>query len=162
MYRIEDTESAIKDVQRLLSVNQSGIFDDKTRKKVVEIQEKYEIDKSGVVDYETFKKISLEHRIKQSGMRTNDYLFNPNFPFIESNFSDNVEKINGILSLVLSDYAYEGILPKGKYYGKSTVDGVGYMRKIFGMEDSEEVDAVFFNRITSEKRAIELKRIFGI
>lgn len=162
MYRIENTEAAIRELQRLLYIAPSGTYDKATKEAVMKMQAKYNLEITGVADYRTFEKIAEEYRVRKGNVWSNDYLFNPSFPFIEENIGDNVEKINYALGLVLKDYTYEGVLPKGKYLGKDTLEGTKYLRKIFGMRESNEIDEAFLNRILAEKRAIEYKRRLGI
>ena len=162
MYRIEDTQSAIKELQRLLGQRQSGIYNDATRRNVLAAQAKYSLEETGVADYHTFTKITEEYRKRKTFEWKNDILFRPRFPFSPGDFGDNEAKINSVLALVLAEYSYEGIPPRGSYIGDDTVSGVIYLKKIFGMSETTDIEEDFLNRLLSEKRAIELKREFGI
>ena len=61
MYRIEEKIEAIKEVQRLLNLNQTGLFDKKTRDAVLNVQSKYKLAETGIVDYLTFTSIVEEY-----------------------------------------------------------------------------------------------------
>ena len=43
MYHIDDNISALKEVQRLLNINPTGVFDENTKKAVKKIQLNYSI-----------------------------------------------------------------------------------------------------------------------
>ena len=158
MYRIEDSVSATKELQRLLGLNQTGDYDKATRSEVIKMQERYSLPKTAKADYETFKVIVKEHRSNKEKAWHSDYLYSPSFPFRDGDMGDNVRRINEALSTVLKDYHYEGIIPKGAYFGEDTANGVRYMQKVFVMQETGIIDAVFMNRILSELKGIEIKR----
>ena len=60
MYRINDTISAIKEIQRLLGINQTGNYDKATRKAVGNIQQRYSLPVTEVSDYLTFNALVKE------------------------------------------------------------------------------------------------------
>ena len=158
MYRIEDNASAIKALQKLLGINQTGNYDKATRLAVIKIQEAYSLKKSAVADYKTFKAILEEYRNNQKKVWNSELLFAPLFPYREGDMGDNVRRINESLSNILSNYRYEEALPRGAYFGKSTTDSVRFLQRIFLMQDSGIVDAVFMNRILSEMEGLAIKR----
>lgn len=158
MYRIEEQTDAIKEVQRLLQINQTGFYDRKTQNAVLAIQAKNNIDQTGIVDYETFTAILSEFHLKKNEKICAHYLSNPKFPYSKGDMDDNVGLINQVLTIVLEDYEYEGLLPRGKYFGNDTENGTVYLRKIFSMGDSDKIDEAMMNRILVEKEAIELKK----
>lgn len=162
MYHIEDTVSAIKELQRLLDLNQTGIYDEKTRNEVLEIQSEYGLARTGIANYETFSRITEKYLENRSGVWSSDYLFDANFPYVKNDFDDNVEKINYAIAMVLREYTYEGIEPRGKFLGNDTIDSANYLRNIFQMSESNEIDEKFLNRIMQEMRAIEIKRKYGL
>ena len=69
--------------------------------------------------------------------------------------------INEALELVLKDYRYDGPLPKGRYLGQDTVGAVKFLRGVFKMPLSEEIDRGFLNRLLLERDAIETKIKFS-
>ena len=159
MYQIDERVSAIKEVQRLLGLNQTGIYDAATRKRVKAVQEAYSLKKNDFVDYETFVAICQEYR---KGLKIhNSYLYAPKYPYKAGDMDTNVSLIHSALSPVLEDYRYEGLIPNGTFLGKNTIAAVNYLRNIFGIPDSEEIDELFINRLLFEKRALEIKRKLG-
>lgn len=157
MYRIDNTSAAIKELQRLLRINQTTIYDQATRNAVLRIQNEQGLDQTGVADYQTFTAIVEKYHDYNSQIWNSDYLFNPKFPYILGDMDDNIGRINDVLSIVLKDYSYEGLLPKGTYYGDDTQNAAEYLRKIFKMQYFDGIDAKFMNRLLIEKNAIDIK-----
>lgn len=158
MYRIEDKISAVKELQRLLGIPQTGVYDKETEAAVTALQIKYKLGENEKVDYKTFNAIVDEYRQQKMRIWSSDYLFHPSFPYVENDLLYNVELINGLMHFILTDYGYEGLKPSGRFLGKSTLDAADFLRKIFGMRPSREIDEAFVNRLLMEKRAIEIKK----
>lgn len=161
MYRIEDTVSAIKEVQRLLDLNQTGIYDNATREAVVHLQTANGLTAKEIIDYETFVIIVNEYKKKKRERTDTDYLHIPSFPYTVESHDENVGKINDALRLVLREYVYDGIEPRGKYFGINTLNATNYLRSIFRMDSSDSIDEAFMNRLLFEKKAIEIKSKYG-
>jgi hypothetical protein len=161
MYRIEDITSATKEIQRLLGINTTGNYDKKTRDEVLRIQTLHAIEQSGEVDYKTFTLIVDEHLSRENAIWNSDYLLAADFPYSEGDIGENVLRINEALSRVLVTYPYYGEMPRGKYFGSSTLSGVKFLQAVFGMEESEEIDEYFMNRILAELEGIEIKEKYG-
>ncbi len=162
MYRIEDRTSAVMELQRLLRVNPTGMYDSKTRAAVLNVQKNYRLEQTGIADYLTFSAAVDEYRIRVSNKWTDDYLFSPVFPYKEGDMDENVGRINDALRIILDNYAYEGIKPKGNYFGDNTLNGMLFLRRIFGLEESEVIDEIFMNRTLIEREAIEVKNKYGL
>ena len=161
MYHIEDRVSAIKSVQKMLLIPPTGIYDSKTRDTVIKIQRMYRLEESGVADYETFEAILAEYNKEKLRESDFSYLFAPKFPYTEGDIGDNIRLINEALELVLKDYRYDGPPPKGRYLGQDTVGAVKFLRGVFKMPLSEEIDRGFLNRLLLERDAIETKIKFS-
>lgn len=159
MYQIDDRVSAIKEVQRLLGLNQTGIYDTPTQKRVRVIQENYSLKQNDFVDYETFEVLRQEYR---KGLKKHsNYLFAPRYPYKIGDMDTNVSLIHSALSPVLKDYRYEGLIPSGSFLGESTIEAVNYLRNIFGMSSAPRIDELFIDRLLLEKRALEIKNKLG-
>ena len=161
MYLIDDTVSALKEVQRLLNVNMTGIYDETTRKAVEKIQIDYQLETVDKVNYATFNAILNEYKKREFEVPDLQYLFNPAFPYMIGEMGDNIGLINDAMRLVLEDYVYEDITPKGKYLGENTITAANFLRKIFKMELSDKIDKAFVQRLLLEKSAIERKRKYS-
>ena len=161
MYRIDDAVSALKEVQRLLNVNQTGIYDTSTKKAVEQIQLNYGLKRADVVNYKTFNAILSEYNKRKMRELNSNYLFNPIFPYTIGDMDDNVGLINDALRLVLADYVYEDAVPRGKYLSANTITASNFLRKIFKMDLSDQLDELFIKRLLLEKSAIETKRKYS-
>ena len=157
MYQIDDRISAVKELQRLLDMNQTGFYDQKTRDTVLGVQSKYNLEQTGIVDYITFTSIADEFREKNNNKWNSDYLFNPQFPYVKGDIGDNVGRINEALRIVLEDYVYEGTVPRGTFFDENTLSAAKFLRKIFNIESSDEIDEELMTRIMREREAIEIK-----
>ena len=69
--------------------------------------------------------------------------------------------INDAISTILIDYRYEGVIPKGKYFGEETENGVKFIREVFKIDGLAEIDEILMNRILLERSAIEIKQKHG-
>lgn len=161
MYHIDNRISALKEVQRLLNINPTGIYDENTRKEVARVQSNYNLEIKKAIEYETFNAILDEYKKRELTVIDQKYLFNPTFPYVVGDMDGNVELINDAMRLVLEDYIYEDTLPKGKYLSYNTISAANFLRKIFEIEPMEEIDETFVNRLLIEKNAIEIKRKYG-
>lgn len=161
MYRIDDRTSALKEVQRLLNLNQTGIYDENTKKEVQEIQLTYGLENTDTVTYETFNAILEEYNKRNMRNLESDFLFNPAFPFKIGDMGENIGFINAAIGLVLNDFVYEDIIPKGNYLSTNTISAANFLRKIFKFDVSDEIDEAFVKRLLLEKSAIEIKRKYG-
>ena len=157
MYRIEDTTAAIKALQRLLGLNQTGNYDEATKSSVKDVQRRSYLPMSGVADYATFTAILKEYRTQMDEIFTGNYLFRARFPITEGYQGENAGRINEALATVLGAYGYEDTPPRGKYIGRDTLAGVNFLQGVFGMEIKEEIDGHFMNRLLIELEGIEIK-----
>ena len=157
MYRIEDSISAVKELQRLLGLKPTGNYDKKTKDAVLKKQSDHSLKQTGITDYETFTSIVRDYKNSMSDIWESDFLVSPDFPYRIGSIGNDSGRINEALSKVLKEYFYEGIAPRGRYLGEDTFSGVRYLQKIFGMTESNEIDARLMNRILIELNAIKIK-----
>ena len=159
MYSIYDKNAAIRNIQRMLSVSQTGLYDSDTEKAVLVLQERYSLVANGTVDYNTFSAIVDNYKQKMYN-KQNPYLLDPKYPYKYGDIGDSVLLINQVINYILRDYSFEGVLPRGIFFGKDTVNAVRFLRKVFMMSESDEVDTQFLNRALIEKDAIDVKTNF--
>ena len=160
MYQIKNTSAAIKELQRLLRINQTSNYDLPTKNAVLKIQSKYGLEQTGISNYETFISILNEFHKYQSELWNSEYLFAPVFPYVEGDMGINAERINSALAIVSRNFSYEGPLPKGKYINSESITATEYLRRVFNYNDSKEIDEAFMNRLLIELKAIEIKERF--
>lgn len=159
MYRIENRSAAIQNIQKLLSQNETGIFDEKTRNSVAEHQRTFGLEVTGTVDYNTFKSLirTYENRTLED-TKNIPLLIEPKFPYKIGDHDSNVSIINSILREIFYDYRLESKLPYGNYYSQDTALAVRELRNIFQMSPGEEISAPLFKRMMYEYEAIKIKK----
>ena len=148
MYYITDKVSAIKALQRLLFIEESGFYDDRTRQNVIEHQKANNLPQTGDVDYFTF--ISIRDKHFQRNILENtrrDVPFESRFPYSFGMYGDDVGLINSILSINAQKYSPDTKKPSGSYYSKDTEQAVSELRHIFMLEDGITVDELFYDRL---------------
>lgn len=162
MYNIEDKPGAIKEVQRLLGVSQSGIYDEMTKKSIISFQSKMNMEASGITDYLTFVALVEEYKRMNREKLASFHLFNERFPYKEGDMNNNIAIINDMIAIVLKDYRYDGAPPSGKYFGEDTLRALRYIQGIFGMEETDQISNEFFSRLIIERDAIEIKNKYAL
>ena len=145
MYLIEDKSAAIREIQRLLEINQSGNYDSRTFEAVKSHQLLKGLPATGQVDYETFKSIHESFRYKNvlkksAGM----FSFVTRFPYQIGYSGEDVALINSLLSNVIDKFGLNYIKPKGRYFSVRSASAVKRLREIFMLEDGYHVDEPFF------------------
>lgn len=158
MYQTDDITSAIKEVQRLLNIPATGFYEQETRDAVMKIQSAVGLEATGITDYKTFVALVKAYNERLADTWDCTLLFSPRFPFKPGDSGDNVGRINEAISELLKDYSYEGVFPFGKYYGTDTADAVRFLRGVFLLEESDDIDRKLMRRISEEIRAIEIKK----
>ena len=155
MYFIEDKTAAIKAMQKMLKINQTGEYDALTRGRVIEHQKNNSINTTGIVDYETFISILEDYRyvILKENAQTSIFE-NPSFPYKLGDFDENVGKINTLINDIFTDYLLETPLPTGKYFGKDTENAILRLRNIFALESSPYLDEILLDRMIKEHKRI--------
>ena len=161
MYQIENTPAAIKELQRLLRINQTSRYDRQTQNAVRDIQSRYGLTQTGIADYDTFNYILDEFHRYENMLWNSEYLFNPKFPYVEGDIGINVEIINNALAIILKDFFYEGLIPRGKFLSNESITAAKFLSEKFNYNISEEIDEALMNRILLELNAIEIKEKFS-
>ncbi len=159
MYTIENISEAVKEIQRLLGLSQTGDFNSVTENAVRAHQAKVEINESGIVDYETFLSLIEEAKMKEKEKNSSVYL--PSAPYFPYKFGDNgrnVSLINTLIAEISEDYFLASRLPRGDFYGKDTENSIKELQVIFLLEETGEVDAVLLSRMIDEKNAIKMRK----
>lgn len=148
MYEIEDRASAIKELQRLLFENETGVYNDKTRNKVVEVQLGEGIEPSGIVDLMTFN--AIVDRFRKDGLITktnNNAPLEGNFPYEQGDFGNDTAILNSMLAAVIEKHGIQLWRPKGGYYSRITVSAVKRLREIFNLPPGTHIDEIFYDRL---------------
>jgi hypothetical protein len=148
MYNIEDKNEAVRELQRLLGIRQTGIFDTGTKQSVIEHQRENNLEITGIADYVTFTSITESYRKRKLVKRVHEALpFTPRFPYTAGSMGDDVELINSLLRGAMEKYSINSPKPKGRYYSDYTADAVRQLRHIFILDNGTHIDEIFYDKL---------------
>ena len=145
MFHIKDKNSYIKVLQRMLSLPETGVINDRMRERIKFIQVNEGYAKTGVVDYETHSLIveqSLSIPIATASQKR--------FPYKLGDFSEDIIVINQNISLALAKYRYFEALPIGRGISSDTIKAAERLSEIFGTEFNGEISKELYDRILCE------------
>lgn len=147
MYNIEDRRGAIAAIQRLLGINESGIYDEMTKSAVMRAQINGGVAETGIVDYETFLIIrdNYHKRLRQSEAEAR--LSVPRFPYKVGDRGSDVGIINADIRVALPRYTHEDMAPRGDYYTSYTAAAVRRLRQIYILPNGSQVDEDLYYRL---------------
>ena len=155
MYRIEDRASYIRTVQEYLGINQSGVYDARTRAAVSSAQRAGGLYESGIVDRVTFELILRLFKERSiSGYTTILY----RFPYKRADQGEDVIILNNLIARALRNLTPDYTPPRGDFYNLYTEDAVDFLQSAFGYAREPFVDKALFMRILDELEAIELEK----
>lgn len=147
MYNIEDRRGAIAAIQHLLGINESGIYDEKTRAAVIASQSEGGVPETGIVDYHTFLIIRDSYHERLNHIEAEARLSVPHFPYKAGDKGIDIEIINADIRAALPHYTHEDIVPRGDYYTSYTAAAVRRLRQIYLLPDSSYVDKDLYFRL---------------
>lgn len=164
MYRIDNRESVIREIQKYLRelgyrdipILENGMFDRNTRLSVLRFQEERSLPKTGIVDYETFQFIYEEYlrkKLKDEIARNNPFRFK--FPIKVGDRSESVFFINQTVAKLLDSYGYPHRIQKSEYFSEETKRGVVQLLQIFGLEGDGSIDEELYLRLLDERDSFE-------
>ncbi|MBQ4071782.1 MAG: peptidoglycan-binding protein [Clostridia bacterium] len=168
MYNIQDKTAVIREIKRYLydvahnmypqmkSTTVDGIFDAESAEVVREYQKIRGLPINGSVDYITFLALAKDYENVLRKKEQRDFILSGTpFSYSRGDYGDDVRVINLILSELSDVYRSLPHVGKGSYYSAYTCAAVREMRKVFMMEDSDEVDAALYERMLTELDAIQ-------
>ena len=147
MYEINDKRGAIIAVQRLLGVNESGIYDKETLNATRKFQQSSGIEETGIVDYETFKLLIDQGVQSKQADTARGRLSEPRFPYQPGERDSNMSIINADLREAIKRYTHEDLLPRGVYYTSYTASAAKRLREIYMLSDGYKVDEVLYYKV---------------
>ena len=150
MYHIEDKSSAIKEIQKMLSVNETGNCDEKTRASVLELQRLKGLASNGVVDYNTYTVIreEYERRKRRENVFKSSVLRDNAFPYELGSHGHDVTILNGMLANQIEKYSLPLWKPRGSFYSKATAFAVEFLREVFYLEGGRCIDELFYEKLS--------------
>lgn len=135
MYYITDKASYIRELQRLLGIRQSGRYDNVTRARVNEIKVREGLSADGAVDYAVFLLILDEYR-KQRGSQS---IYSSYLPIKYGDIGEHVGYFNSLMTELLRGYSADVLKPRGRFFGKESIDAVRYFRTLYRIDPESEV-----------------------
>ncbi|MBR2931079.1 MAG: peptidoglycan-binding protein [Clostridia bacterium] len=149
MYNINDKPEATRAIQRMLGINESGIYDERTRAAVIDVQAEAGYTSDGLVDLKTFEEIRRIYDVRARAECVRR-LVSVEFPYREGDYGDHIYSANELLAKTLSFFSHEHLLPRGYIYTSSTSLAVARLREIFALEDKAEIDGELYLRMLEE------------
>ena len=167
MYELLDKPSAIKEVQGFLfllsdtedasipRVAIDGIYGAETREAVREFQLINGLEATGLVDLETFDLLYSLSVTTVTQRDSFDYVITElGFPILFGSQSIDVLYINLLFEEMQKHYSSIGVSRRETYFSKNSENITKELQKIFDMEITGVVDAVFYERILRELDSI--------
>ena len=163
MYELLDKPSAIKEVQRFLFIisdteNSSiprvaidGIYGNETREAVKAFQAVYGLNENGFVDLDTFDLLYFHYLDAIAERNRQDYVItDEGFPILLGSQSIDVLSIHLLFEELEKTYSDIGKARRETYYSKNSENITKELQKIFNMEITGVVDAIFYERMLQE------------
>lgn len=142
MYSLNEKNEYIKSVQKLLStvyknehVPKNGIYEERTKEFILRFQRENGLSDNGIIDEETLKKLYLKSKRR---ITDEAYPFSENLKY--RYYDERMRKINEIISELLNYYGKHHRLLPIPYFSEETLLSVNELRKIYSLEDGEEID----------------------
>ena len=167
MYNITDKSDAVKEIKRLLfGVSQKlhpniprttidGIYDEETREAIKEFQRIKGLAESGETDLATFTSLYDDFKIAKAEFYGRDYIVSGDgFPLQRGDMSEDVRTLHIIINELAKTYRDLENVGTGSYYSRKTQRAISNLRRIFMLEDGEELDRRLFERMLTELDAI--------
>ena len=161
MYDTKDISAAVRTVQgylyylhrvfpeRYLRVYTDGVYGNETRKAVENFQTLSGIVATGKVDLVTFERLYSEYLSAKTSMKESEF----GFPMKIGDLGRGVEELHLLLRELGEYYTELPRVMRSAYYSEQTRDAVNYMRGVFNLESTGEVDIILFERLKGEINA---------
>jgi peptidoglycan hydrolase-like protein with peptidoglycan-binding domain len=167
MYRINDSQAAVREIKKYLYVIATrvypeigrttidGQYDEQTREAVRRFQGIMELPEDGVVDLATFSALAEVYRREQEDFYARDYIVaQTDFPIGIGSKGENVRAIHILLNELAREHAEANEVGTGSFYSQGTAESVRAIQRAYGLKESGEVDKPLFSRMSAELEAI--------
>lgn len=133
MYRFYEQTKKIREIQKYLSITESGNYDEKTKAAVMQVQQKYGISADAEINYDTFLSIFREYTKSEKAKKMSARFPDDTFPLKIGTYGEAIRKMNEMLLLLSSYYRISTNLKSGDYYGRRSEEIIREMSKIYGI-----------------------------
>lgn len=152
MYTVTDRGAAVRELQKYLgpidgerSVTPSGIYGEETEAAVRDLQKDTVLPETGRVDRKTFREIyrrySTEMKLRE--LRRSYGVKNP-FPICVGDFGEHVRRLNVMLIYMMDKYCKPHDVRGGGVFTQAGLLAVGVLRLVYRLPDRECVDELFY------------------
>ena len=153
MYFISDKTAAVRALQKMLGVPETGRIDRGMAEKIEKITGS---PFTGVVSYTDFPVIKKAYRKRKAARLVRDALG------IDASGSnggrytrDEMEKINQLLAKCIKENRLEAYPPRGRFYTSLTATAVREVRKMLMLPEGDEIDVELLYRLMLNLRVKE-------
>ena len=158
MYENKNLPAAIRTVQgylyelhrampnQYLRVYTDGVYSYETRAAVENFQNTFSLPITGEVDFETFDTLYSEYLAVTTAKKGEQL----GFPVGIGDMGRIVEQLHLWLRELRCYYTDIPTVKRSQYYSEETRDAVDYMREVFGMDRTGEVNLFFYERLEKE------------
>ncbi len=166
MYELNDTTSAIKEVQKFLYVvsdklhpevpriSIDGIYGAETEEAVKIFQALYDIEPTGKVDRITFELLYKAYD-ENKGVSEEYIIQTEYFPTKAGDQGNHVLHIHLLMLELAQKYPDIGRIPKTTYFSNESISATKELQKIFNYAQNGEIDKELYLRILTELNAIK-------
>ena len=155
MYFVSDKGRAVRALQRMLRVPESGRLDRRTRDKIAEITGNSE---SSEVGYRDFLLIKEAYNKRKRSAVVREYMgFSVDERSMQEYSRGELTKINLLLSKAMQKNRLDGYPPRGGRYSKESAGAVSSLRKMLSLPEKDGVDSELLFGIIMNLRAHEIK-----
>ena len=162
MYRIEDKNSAVREVQRYIliigevdnelpKIPVDGFYGEETRLAVSDFQRSRGIADTGSVDKETFDLLFFEaDEIQKERKRRQSVINYESFPLKLGDSGSDVSNLNTVLRELGEYYKNINPLPVGGFFSRNTESAVKVMQYHLRQTEEGVVSIELYNRLREE------------
>ena len=148
MYSLNDKRAAVKNVERMMKLPETGNYTQDLTNEIINYQEENNLKPTGFVNYETFLSLNRRAENERKFNSVRDSLpFLSKFPYTFSDMGSDVLFINALLSDIIEKYRLDLRKPRGIFFSNDTVRAVEYLRKVMIIENGEHIDLEFIYNI---------------
>jgi hypothetical protein len=156
MYRFYDEKEKIREIQKYLSLSESGNYNESTEEAIRLVQKRSGIIETGKLDLPTFEAIYREYSEKQRKAERDKEFGSFDFPIKIGSYGEPIRKINYILLHLSRYYGIQTNLRLNDFYGERVDSVLEELSVIYGHEKSKgELDEHLYLTLLSDFAAIK-------
>ena len=147
MYRQLDRIEAIKNIQRMLMINETGVKNEAMIEAILEIQKENALEETGLVDYQTFTIIKELYEMNRIKRFVNTLDSTAEYPYTHGDYSKKISEYAMSLNKASSMYSIDYRIRNSNYYGDELGRLVLDLRRIYNLELINYIDEMLIYRV---------------